>query len=499
MLNIIAVALATSFTLVNCEFTLNNHILSLFPRMSGPPAHNEQNDGKYTFTSWSDFGECSKVCGGGRRARMRSCLNSTGHPVILEKCYDQLPIGSYDLYTIIKYGSKTLEEDEEICNKFGCQTSEWSLESECTRECGGGTTTRSRTCLNSVDQNKCNFQSKRLVPCNTQACFIPQEWQEWTSCSKVCGVGETIRIRECLPNVPQGSSKYHKLLVLIKKFKYGSVLINNGFANDEEVYYFSHYLNACSRLHQKRFCNVWPCPACPKNQEYHTCLPCTKHCERMTYGELKNFNFDIFEVLTRAKGCNGKCEHGCGCPPFTPYLGMDGVCYQLPILCPNHASHYFLRILGSNVPEQTTKPPTTAASVTSTKPTMRAATNATVPITSTTIATTTTNKITNVAKYQRNLPSADKPVCPKDIPILQHDYCSCSGVFKDVPCVAKPGQKCPIICRDIPTCPNKLSPRLKNAPECSLPECDSNDECPNEGSLCCELLCGRRCIGGVVQ
>ena len=76
---------------------------------------------EYSFSEWTNFGECSKVCGGGSRGRTRSCRNSTGHDVIIDKCFRKLPIGSYDLYKIVKFGSKLKEEDEELCNKHDCR------------------------------------------------------------------------------------------------------------------------------------------------------------------------------------------------------------------------------------------------------------------------------------------------------------------------------------------------------------------------------------------
>nr|XP_039263713.1 uncharacterized protein LOC120339616 [Styela clava] len=430
----------------------------------------------FQFTGWTDFGTCTKICGGGSRARSRSCLNETGHPVTIDNCFTIAPSGTFDLFKLVKYGSEMMETDEELCNKHECSVSEWILQKSCSQKCGGGVMTYSRTCYDSMDQNNCNFESTKLVPCNKDPCFRVGKWQEWSRCTAPCGGGRSSRKRNCEPNVPIHSPLYGELAYALEHVSKPAVL--RSIDHENEVYYFSQYLTSCgAHMVQSRFCNAGNCPSCPMNQMYQACKPCTRICKTMDITNFRNIQIKLPKVTYNPNGCGGICIPGCGCPAHTPLLGSDGGCYAMDFFCPqNHLTpaqktEMMLRMIME-------RRRTTPAPATTNKPSyyQRALS---------TKKTTTTPAIPATAK--------PKAACPKNI-LITHDFdhCECRGEKQVYDCLTN--KKCPFMCMDAPTCPDAKSPRLKSiSNECqNYQKCNINSDCA-EGSVCCDI-CGGRCL-----
>jgi hypothetical protein len=82
-----------------------------------------------------------------------------------------------------------------------CIVSAWSAWGDCSKPCGGGTRTRSRSILKreAFGGQPCPA-TEETKACNTQACPGPidcqvSEWGEWGPCSKACGGGTQQRSR----------------------------------------------------------------------------------------------------------------------------------------------------------------------------------------------------------------------------------------------------------------------------------------------------------------
>ncbi|PAV75574.1 hypothetical protein WR25_08601 isoform A [Diploscapter pachys] len=152
------------------------------------------------WTEWSQCNDCSPIS---TRARSRICESAAGFldaglcdgsPVELETCEKAcndgvLPFLSNDLRRRA-LSQKTLKLNE----KFG----EWSNFGPCSKECGGGTRSRTRVCYGESCAEKVQKETEK---CNEQVCADDNEfrpWTDWSLCSASCGdTGVQTRRRPC--------------------------------------------------------------------------------------------------------------------------------------------------------------------------------------------------------------------------------------------------------------------------------------------------------------
>ncbi len=141
------------------------------------------------WTAWQ-FGPCSRTCGGGQQTITRSCTN---------------PAPQNGGLNCVGNSNEAI-----TCNTQICPTvvhggwSDWTY-AACSRSCGGGTQTRSRSCTNPPPQNggsQCTGSSfENGILCNTEACLVVVHggWSDWTysACSATCGDGTQTRSRTC--------------------------------------------------------------------------------------------------------------------------------------------------------------------------------------------------------------------------------------------------------------------------------------------------------------
>lgn len=151
------------------------------------------------FTVWSNFTECSKTCGNGTKYRIRNCTN---------------PAPKYGGGNCSGPVNETL-----FCNSFPCPIdggyTEWTKFSNCTKPCGNGTRFRTRKCTNPPPQHggkECFIlgAETETVSCNTHFCPIHGGYTQWSSyseCSKTCDGGERVRLRHCTNPAPQHGGK----------------------------------------------------------------------------------------------------------------------------------------------------------------------------------------------------------------------------------------------------------------------------------------------------
>ncbi|XP_063675855.1 coadhesin-like [Bolinopsis microptera] len=149
------------------------------------------------WSAWENWSECLKDCGTGTQTGTRTCTNPTP-----------------------EYGGKECEGDStetRECNTQECPVNggwtDFGGWSECSKDCGTGTQTRTRTCTNPTPEHggkECEGDSTQAQECNTQICPVNGGWTDfggWSKCSKDCGTGTQTRTRSCTNPTPEHGGK----------------------------------------------------------------------------------------------------------------------------------------------------------------------------------------------------------------------------------------------------------------------------------------------------
>ena len=139
-----------------------------------------------TVSSWSTYSLCTVSCGDdGKKTRYRTVKQ---HALA----------GGYTCPAL----SETADCDVPRC-PADCKLSDWGPWSVCSKSCGGGKTVRTRNVIPG-GQSKYGGTCPQLLnesPCNTKACAIDcevNEWSSWSACTKSCGKGERSRSRSTI-------------------------------------------------------------------------------------------------------------------------------------------------------------------------------------------------------------------------------------------------------------------------------------------------------------
>ncbi|XP_046330797.2 A disintegrin and metalloproteinase with thrombospondin motifs adt-1-like isoform X8 [Haliotis rufescens] len=135
------------------------------------------------WTSWSNWSVCPVTCGGSTSLRSRSC--------------DGPYFGGINCNGLWSEGQPC---GTEPCPIDGVWTT-WSTWGLCNVTCGGGSQSRSRSCIEPQFGGKvCEGDGVQLKRCNDNQCPIDgvfQTWEEWGACSVTCGGGQKMRSRKC--------------------------------------------------------------------------------------------------------------------------------------------------------------------------------------------------------------------------------------------------------------------------------------------------------------
>jgi len=187
-------------------------------------------------TSWGSWTSCTKSCGGGVQTRTRSVTTHTKHggfqcPTLAAKqecntheCPSDCQVSDWGQWGACSvtcgWGSKTrarhllrdatyggkkcpLKSEQMPCHEFHCpvhcSVSAWGTWADCTRSCGRGSHSRSRTVLEHAQSG--GYTCPELTnerECNVDPCpvnCIVSHWMGWRECSKSCGGGVQVRKR----------------------------------------------------------------------------------------------------------------------------------------------------------------------------------------------------------------------------------------------------------------------------------------------------------------
>jgi len=156
-------------------------------------------------STWSEWGPCSRPCGGGQQFSTRQVAVQ--------------PRGRGK--TCGANGGGTLKRTKS-CNTDWCSGTEpvdcalapWSLWSDCTASCDGGEQQRQRSIVTEPKNGgrPCNLaEMAELRACNEHGCDVRvscewSEWHAWQACSQTCGGGERSRTRELAPQSTAAST-----------------------------------------------------------------------------------------------------------------------------------------------------------------------------------------------------------------------------------------------------------------------------------------------------
>jgi len=138
-------------------------------------------------------GVCATICGDSRRAGEEEC--DDGNADNGDGCSSGCKIEPN-----WSCGPEAAGSADTCVLKVNCETSEWSMYTACSKECGSGLQKRSRVVVTSPSNGGVlcpKLEEERK--CNTQGCVpvdcVLSGWSAFNECSKLCGSGTQVRTR----------------------------------------------------------------------------------------------------------------------------------------------------------------------------------------------------------------------------------------------------------------------------------------------------------------
>ncbi|VDM53470.1 unnamed protein product [Angiostrongylus costaricensis] len=189
------------------------------------------------WASWSEWSTCSTSCGPGTMIRQRGCHREPCDGFAHERrscnmgvCESQR--GRWTQWnewsdcsrlcgkgirsrsrTCIGSGCYGSNSDQSFCNEHQCEPrarewATWSTWSQCSATCGAGVKRRTRYCRS----GSCPGNYKESAICNDRECesLYITGWGYWSTCSETCGEGTRKRVRKCYGSGQCGGNEYEK-------------------------------------------------------------------------------------------------------------------------------------------------------------------------------------------------------------------------------------------------------------------------------------------------
>ena len=111
------------------------------------------------WSNWGSWSSCSMSCGGGRTERQRTCTGGSGcsgDTIETRRCKSNTCPGGFCLVFL-----------SVLCVAAEVQWSNWESWSSCSKSCGGGKSSRGRTCPGGVG---CSGVMRAERLCNPNSC-----------------------------------------------------------------------------------------------------------------------------------------------------------------------------------------------------------------------------------------------------------------------------------------------------------------------------------------
>jgi len=234
-------------------------------------------------SKWSEYTTCTASCGGGKKRSHRSILDRNGQDICphvnkekdcnAQPCPQDCEMTDWDKWSdcskscgmkgeqmrhrriakVNSDGGKKCDTttEHETCNMgpcpIHCKVSPWSDFTTCTKTCGSGSWTRTRTILETAQHGGFVCPSlKEVEVCSWEECPIDCEmsdWEQWSTCTKSCAKGVHTRHRKITVQPQHGGKE-------------------------------------CTSLSAVDFCNLQPCPIDCVLSDWSAFSDCSHTCLR---------------------------------------------------------------------------------------------------------------------------------------------------------------------------------------------------------------------------